>query len=139
MPRSWYLNRALWYFFALALILAGCGLLRMKGARRTTWQPTRPGIRFRRIVVYTRPGCHLCDEALAVLREHSAYLSPIEGINSESDGRLIGRFGDCIPVVEIDGKVRFRGRVDNLLLRRLIEGGPLADAEKHEPNSAGVS
>jgi hypothetical protein len=33
---------------------------------------------------------------------------------------LRAAFDTCVPVVEIDGKIRFRGRVDPLLLRRLI-------------------
>ena len=31
-------------------------------------------------------------------------------------------FNDCVPVVEIDGKIRFCGRVDPVLLRRLLAG-----------------
>ena len=37
------------------------------------------------------------------------------------------------PVVELDGKIRFRGRVNEILLRRLIEGAPIL---KRSPRSA---
>jgi hypothetical protein len=41
-------------------------------------------------------------------------------IDIDQDPALVDRFDVCVPVVEIDGKVRFRGRVDELLLRRLL-------------------
>jgi glutaredoxin len=34
---------------------------------------------------------------------------------------LLERFNTCVPVIEIDGVVRFRGRVDPRLLRRLLK------------------
>lgn len=38
----------------------------------------------------------------------------------DADPALRDRFDTCVPVVEIDGKIRFRGRVDPILLRRLL-------------------
>ena len=32
----------------------------------------------------------------------------------------LAKYNECVPVVEIDGKVHFRGRVNEVLLRRLI-------------------
>ena len=69
------------------------------------------------VVLYTRRGCHLCDDALAVLER---YALAIEAIDIDSDPGLVERYGDCIPVVVIDGRERFRGRVDEALLRRLL-------------------
>jgi glutaredoxin len=69
------------------------------------------------VVLYTRAGCHLCDDALAVLQRHG--LSPrLVDIDSESAFRE--RYNECVPVVEIDGKERFRGRVNEMLLSRLL-------------------
>jgi glutaredoxin len=67
--------------------------------------------------LYTRQGCCLCDQARDVLRRHG--LEP-EEVNIDADDELRARFTDCVPVVEIDGKVRFRGRVSEVLLRRLL-------------------
>jgi glutaredoxin len=68
-------------------------------------------------VLYTRAGCHLCDDALDILRRHG--LSPrLVDIDSEPD--LRERYNECVPVVEIDGKERFRGRVNEMLLSRLL-------------------
>jgi glutaredoxin len=71
------------------------------------------------VVLYTRQGCHLCDEALAVLQSHR--LSP-RLVDIDTDPELRQRYNECVPVVEIDGQERFRGRVNEVLLRRLIAG-----------------
>jgi hypothetical protein len=36
---------------------------------------------------------------------------------------LLQRYTNCVPVIVIDGKERFRGRIDERLLRRLLQGG----------------
>ncbi len=72
------------------------------------------------VVLYTRRGCHLCDEALSLLSRYG-YRPTIVDID-ESEGHL-ARFNECVPVVEIDGRIRFRGRVSETLLRRLIVRG----------------
>jgi len=71
----------------------------------------------REVVVYTRAGCHLCDEAQAVLAEHGV---PFRLVDIDADVALLDRYAACVPVVEIDGIERFRGRVEPLLLRRLL-------------------
>ena len=67
--------------------------------------------------LYTRPGCHLCDKAREVLRRHG--LDPRE-VDIDADGQLRAQYDTCVPVVWIGGKERFRGRVDEVLLRRLL-------------------
>ena len=67
--------------------------------------------------MYTRNDCHLCDEAKATLERHG--LTP-EEVDIDLDPELVNRYTDCVPVVLIDGVVRFRGRVDEVLLRRLL-------------------
>lgn len=69
------------------------------------------------VVLYTRKGCHLCDDAAALLRRHG--LEPRE-IDIDGDPALVARFTNCVPVVVIDGTERFRGRVNEVLLRRLL-------------------
>ena len=41
-------------------------------------------------------------------------------IDVDQDPALRERYDECVPVVVIDGKERFRGRIDELLLRRLL-------------------
>jgi glutaredoxin len=70
------------------------------------------------VILYTRTGCHLCDDALAILNDHG--LRPTI-LDIDADESLREQFNTCVPVVEIDGRVRFRGKVDPVLLRRLLK------------------
>lgn len=79
-----------------------------------------------RAILYTRQGCHLCEEALAVLRRHG--LAP-ELVDIDTDPELLARYDACVPVVVIDGRERFRGRIDERLLLRLLRA---AKTGKHE-------
>jgi glutaredoxin len=69
------------------------------------------------VILYTRAGCHLCDDARDVLEQHGL---DVRSVDIDADAALRERFNECVPVVEIDGKVRFRGRIDAVLLRRLL-------------------
>jgi glutaredoxin len=122
MPGFWYDNRMIWYFLGVAGFVGGYLLLRNRQPGSDEWRPTRPGVRFERIVLYTRQDCHLCDDAKEILHRYGDYLPEIDELNIDTDPVLKEKFGDCVPVVEIDGKIRFRGRVNEILLRRLIEG-----------------
>jgi glutaredoxin len=72
------------------------------------------------VVLYTRDGCHLCEEAQEVLSEFG--ISPTL-VDIDTDPKLRERFDTCVPVVEIDGQIRFRGRVEPKLLRRIVRHG----------------
>lgn len=124
MPASWYRDQPLWGGLSFLLIGIGWRLLRKRRPQPTAWKPARPGRRFNNVTLYTRSGCHLCDAALAVLEEYRSYLPPVEEVDIDGDPQLQERFDTCVPVVEVDGKVRFRGKIDEVLLRRLIEGAP---------------
>ena len=73
------------------------------------------------IVIYTRHDCHLCEDAEQLVRHHG--LTPTL-IDIDNDPALRERFDCCVPVVEIDGKIRFRGRVNAVLLKRLLDNSP---------------
>ena len=73
------------------------------------------------VVLYTRQDCHLCEEALALLRRHG--LEPRE-VDIDLDQQLRASYDCCVPVIEIDGRERFRGRVDERLLVRLLAARP---------------
>jgi glutaredoxin len=70
------------------------------------------------VILYTRNGCHLCDDAYALLTQNG--LTP-QCIDIDECPELRKQFDTCVPVVEIDGKVRFRGRVNEVLLRRILD------------------
>lgn len=68
-------------------------------------------------IIYTRRGCHVCDDAKALLERYGL---TVEEIDIDRDETLRDRFDQCVPVVVIEGVERFRGRVNELLLRRLL-------------------
>jgi glutaredoxin len=68
-------------------------------------------------VLYLRQGCHLCEEAKGVLAAEGV---AVREVDVDDDSELKARYGECVPVVEIAGKVRFRGRVNRVLLRRIV-------------------
>ncbi|MBK5229911.1 MAG: glutaredoxin family protein [Thermoleophilia bacterium] len=62
-----------------------------------------------KLVIYTRPGCHLCEEAIAA----AEVLIPRFGfslheVNIELDDQLHRRYLEAIPVIEVDGRERLR-------------------------------
>jgi predicted thioredoxin/glutaredoxin len=79
-----------------------------------------------KFVVYTRQGCHLCDEALQVLETQRKRCNfDIDLIDIDGDPALKDKYGECVPVVALDGKVYFRGKVNPVLLRRLVTGASM--------------
>jgi glutathione S-transferase len=61
----------------------------------------------RRLVLYRRPGCHLCDEVRELVRPLVAEAGDVElrEVDIESDDALLARFLERIPVLELDGRV----------------------------------
>ncbi len=57
------------------------------------------------VVVYSRPGCHLCEEALAqiVALHEEGYRFELHEVDIESHDLLLRRYLERIPVVEVDG------------------------------------
>lgn len=74
------------------------------------------------VVIYTRAGCHLCDDAKHLLEQYSGrFHLAVTEIDIDRDPALKAQFDECVPVVEINGKVRFRGTVNEVLLRRQLK------------------
>ena len=84
--------------------------------------PTRPEIGRMSFTVLTRETCGCCEKALAILKrfqyEHSF---TIETVDVDSDPALAAEHGGSVPVVMLNGKVRFRGVVNPVLLERLLK------------------
>jgi glutaredoxin len=71
--------------------------------------------------VYTRAGCHCCDKALHLLTEYRRrHGFSLEEVDVDGDPDLRARYDTEVPVVAVNGKVRFRGIVNPVLLDRLI-------------------
>ncbi len=66
-----------------------------------------------RVIIYSRPGCHLCDEAKAAIENlNCSDRFTLEVVNIESDDQLLKKYQYDIPVVTIDGVEAFKHRVD---------------------------
>ena len=75
-----------------------------------------------RVVLYTRPGCHLCDDARAVVERVCADLEQSWGeVDISADPQLEQRFGAEIPVTFVDGEQHDFFRVSEPRLRRALE------------------
>jgi hypothetical protein len=77
------------------------------------------------VTLYTRVGCHLCEQAEWVLREQRA-TSPfrLELVDVDRDPELVRRYGVRVPVVAVDGVELFEYEVPVDLLRaRLADAG----------------
>ena len=74
-----------------------------------------------RILLYTRAGCHLCDDAKAVLdRVRAATGVDWSEVDIAADAELTAEYGDRIPVVVLDGREHGYWRVEeDRLLRDL--------------------
>jgi glutaredoxin len=91
-----------------------------------SWWGGRGGGRLRhwQVVLYTRRGCHLCEQAWARLEEaRRGYGFALSQVDVDAEPELVRRYGECVPVVTVNGRVRFRGAVNPVLLRRLLRAG----------------
>lgn len=122
VARFWFRSGLLFVGLSVLLLIGGATLLWRSGHEPTRWRPRTRGRRFTSAVFYTRSDCPLCEEARAVLTRYRRHLPPLVEVDVDGDPDLVRQFGTCVPVVEFDGKVRFRGRVSEPLLRRLLEG-----------------
>lgn len=118
-------ERNLLIAMSVGLIILGFKRLRREGGPADGWEPEEPGIRFQRVIVYSRDGCALCDEAMDLLERYSRYFNDLSVVSIADSEELTEKYGSVIPVVEFDGEVRFQGKVNERLLRRLIEGTPV--------------
>jgi glutaredoxin len=64
------------------------------------------------LVLYTRAGCHLCDEMKReIARADAAVLDDLREVDVDSDPALAARHGQSVPVLAIDGRVAFKVRL----------------------------
>ena len=71
-----------------------------------------------RVTLYSRPDCHLCDDAREVLRRVG---EPFEEVDIETSDDLFKRYLERIPVVCVDGAEAFELFVDEGALRTRLQ------------------
>ena len=77
-----------------------------------------------RVTLYGKPGCHLCDDARAVIEAVCAELGEsYEEVSILDDPALVERFGEEIPVTFVDGRQHDFWRVDPDRLRTVLTSG----------------
>jgi len=75
--------------------------------------------------LYSRPGCHLCDEMKAIVRrvmQTAGAPIVLEEVDISTDAGLEARYGVEIPVLLIDGTKVAKYRIAETDLRRMVDG-----------------
>jgi len=75
------------------------------------------------VLVYSRPGCHLCDEVKQTLAQVQGQADfAWRDVDIDTDPELRQKYNDEVPVVFIDGRKAFKYRMDSRdFLRRLAQ------------------
>jgi glutaredoxin len=75
------------------------------------------------VTLYTRPGCHLCDDARDAILALRGEVPPFDlaEVNIEQDDGLLARYLERIPVVAVDGEAVSELQIDLDLLRGLLD------------------
>jgi glutaredoxin len=71
------------------------------------------------LTIYSRPGCHLCDEMKSVVAQVIRYQAEplkVEEVDVSTDADLEARYGMEVPVLVIDGRkvAKYRIKADEL-------------------------
>jgi glutaredoxin len=75
------------------------------------------------LTIYSRPGCHLCEDMKAIVERVSCTMPGalrLEEVDISADPELEGRYGLEIPVLLVNGKKIAKYRVKEEDLRRML-------------------
>jgi glutaredoxin len=78
------------------------------------------------LTIYSRPGCHLCEEMKALIDRvaaDAAIAVRVDEINIAEDQELETRYGSEIPVLLLNGRKVAKYRVTGPALARLLQTG----------------
>ena len=74
------------------------------------------------LIIYSRPGCHLCEEAKQAIQASQCLDEyTLDEINIESDPDLLRRYKYDIPVITINGVEAFRHRLTSEAFRERLQ------------------
>ena len=141
MPAVWDSSRGFHLFLCCGMFFFAAVLLKSP-VRPHESQSTVP--LFKTCELLTRPGCDLCDDAMGVLLGFQSALPLITTVDITDNVQLTRQFGESIPVVILDGRVRFRGAVDPRLMQRIVDAAQMrqqyaADGnDEHHDASSGL-
>lgn len=76
------------------------------------------------IVLYSKPGCHLCEDAKALLPAlEKEFEIALEEVNILDDPALFELYKYTIPVMIVDKHIKLEARIDMKKLRRALTEG----------------
>jgi len=81
------------------------------------------------IQVYSRPGCHLCEELIEEITPLLRGRAVLEVRNIEDEPEWLAAYDTRIPVVEMDGQLVCQYRLDRGALHRILSGTDSAYAD----------
>lgn len=120
LPSFWYRTRGTHLVLCIALFVLGWQTLRNSSlAERHVSEGSAAPV-FEQVTLFTKEDCSLCEQARTVLEQFRDFLPPVDVVNISQDARLQEAYKQWVPVVQIDGRIRFRGIVSEVLLQRLI-------------------
>jgi glutaredoxin len=91
-------------------------------ARQSGPPPIRPSVPAAEITVYSKPDCHLCEEAMAALRRLQGELGfTLRELDITADDALHRAYFERIPVVLLDGEELCEFHVSEARVRERLE------------------
>ncbi len=90
-------------------------LFRWFGLRR------RPDLQHWNVTLYSRDECPSCEQAFQSLKKHQRlYKFTLDRIDVDSNPLMLERYGKEVPVIAIQGRIRFRGKLNPVLFERIL-------------------
>ena len=78
-----------------------------------------------RVEMYCKRSCDCCEKAFNVLAKYAYdYDLAITCTDITDDAEKMEKYGEQIPIVFFDGKLRFKGKINEVLPRRLLVNVP---------------
>ncbi len=74
-----------------------------------------------RVLLYSKPGCHLCEDARAIIERVCAEVgTSYDEVDITTSAALMAEYGEQIPVTVVDGAQHDFWRVDEARLRAAL-------------------
>jgi len=128
LPAVWFDARD--FHILICVMIFALAALVLKGNSGES-APVNRDTPFQSVRLYTRDQCELCVRAHETLLANASIVGPFEIVDIDQSPELKSRFDNCVPVLEVDGKVRFRGNIRPELLARLADGARRQRELKH--------
>jgi len=93
-----------------------------------------------RLVLYTRPGCHLGNDLRAICERLAVEIAfELTEVNIETDPALLARYAREVPVLLVDGRRVVRFRTSERELRQILNWQLFRRRFQRKPSGAGAS